>query len=72
MCSLGMEMLPVELTCITYGPSAELLVHLRHLQNTDPFEGTQEEKVCLEDVPVLPTDPDDHCEDTDIIVGYYK
>ena len=38
------------------------------LQNTDPFRGTQEENVCLEDVPVLPTDPDDYYEDTDISV----
>ena len=43
-------------------------MHLRNLQNTDPFEGTQEEKVCLEDVPGFPTDPDDCYEDTDIMV----
>ena len=42
-------------------------MHLRILQNTDPFKGTQEEKVCLEDVPGLPIDPDDKNEDTDII-----
>ena len=34
-------------------------MHLRNLQNTDPFEGFQEEKVCFEDVARLPTDPDD-------------
>ena len=40
------------------GPCKELLVHLRNLHNTDPFKGTQEEEVCLEDVPGLPTGPD--------------
>ena len=43
-------------------------MHLRNLHNTDRFEGTQEEKVCLEDVPGLPTNPDDKYEDTDTIV----
>ena len=60
-------MLPDDMTCIKYGQCTELLVHLRNLQNTDLFGGTQEEK-CLEDVPGLPTDPDDYDEDTDIII----
>ena len=34
-------------------------MHLRKQRNTGPFEGTQEEEVCLEDVPGLPTEPDD-------------
>ena len=46
-------------------------MHLGNLQSTDPFEGIQEEKVCLEDVPGVPTDSDDYYEDTDIIVEYY-
>ena len=44
-------------------------MHLRNLQNTDPFEGAQEENVCLEDVLGLPTDPDDYYEDTDMIIN---
>ena len=44
---------------ISNGPCTELSVHLRNFQNTGPFEGTQEEKVCLEDVSGLPMDPDD-------------
>ena len=43
-------------------------MRLKNLQNNDPFEGIQEEKVCLEDVPGLPTDPNDEYEDDDIIV----
>jgi len=33
-----------EMICIKYGPSKELLVHLRNLKNTDYFKGIQEEK----------------------------
>ena len=47
-------------------------MHLRNVQYTDPFEGTQEEKDCLEHIPGLPNDPDDYHEDTNIIVDYYK
>ena len=43
-------------------------MHLGNLQNTDPFEGTREENVCLEDIPGLPIDPDDYYEDTNTIV----
>ena len=46
-------------------------MHLRNLQNTDPFEVAQEGSLCLEDVLGLPTDPDDYYEDTDIIVDKY-
>ena len=38
------NILPDEIACIRYGPCTEILVHLRNLQNTDPFKGTQEEK----------------------------
>ena len=41
-------------------------MHLRNLQNTDPFEGTQEEKLCLEDVLGLSSGPDDYYKVTDI------
>ena len=56
-----------EITCIKYGLCTELLVHPRNLQNTDPFQGTQQDKVYLEDIPGIPTDPDDQHEDADNI-----
>ena len=37
------------------------LVYLRSLQNTDPLEGTQREKACLQYVPGLQTDPNELC-----------
>ena len=40
-------------------PIYRITCALRNLQNADRFEGAQEEKVCLADVPGLPTDPDD-------------
>ena len=40
-------------------------MHLRNLQETDPFKGTQEEKVYLEDVA---DDLDDNYTDADIMV----
>ena len=52
-------MLPDEITYNKQGTCTDLRVNLRNLQNTDLFEGTQEEMFCLEDVPGLPTDPDD-------------
>ena len=42
-------------------------MHLRNLQNTNVFKGTQEENVCLEDVLGLPTGSDDLYKDMDII-----
>ena len=38
-----------QLTFCENAPCTELPVHLRNRQNTDPIEGPQEEKVCLED-----------------------
>lgn len=33
--------------CIKYGPRKDLLVHLRILEDTDPFGGIPEDEVCL-------------------------
>ena len=43
-------------------------MRLRYLQNTNPFEKFQQEVICLEDIPGLPTVPDDYYEDAVSIV----
>ena len=40
----------------------------RNLQNRDPFEGIQQEKVCWEEIPGLSMDYDDYYEDVNSIV----
>ena len=49
------------ITCASYKPADYLSI-----------QKIQEGKLVLEDVPGLPTDPDDYYEDTDSIVDKYK
>ena len=61
--------MPDEATFLKYCLCRELLVRIRKLHYADPFEGIQEENVCLEDTPRLSIAPGDSDEGKDIIVG---
>ena len=47
------------------------LVYLRSLQNTDPFEGTQKEKACLQYVLGLQTDPNEFMPFLFYVIPFY-